>query len=197
MTVHGRYREGVLADAAALDLPFNALPGVDQGDFIRSNIPAWACTSDLTATGTGVAIGTRVFLRAGDVVTNVAFVAGNTALATGTAGWHALYDPDGNLLAQSAAQGNAAWAANTARRLALSAPVTIKKDGWYIVATSVTASTVPTLIGCAPIVTASAAIVAGVSKALGFTFGSATGDVAPATTGTQTGVAKCPLAIVS
>ncbi|WP_320069608.1 hypothetical protein [Micromonospora sp. RTGN7] len=196
MTVHGRSSIPV-ADSAAHDLPYNALPGVPQTSFARSNIPVWACTSDLAATGTGVAIGVRIFLRAGDVITNVAFVAGNTALATGTAGWHALYDPDGAILAQSPAQGATAWAANTARKLALSKPVTITRDGWYIVATSVTASTVPTLIGCAPVVTATAAVVAGVSKALGFTFGSATGDVAPASTGAQTGVAKCPLVLVS
>lgn len=195
MTTLGRYPRNV-ADAPVFDWPNNALPGVDQDAFTRSNIPAWACTSDLAATATGVAIGTRVFLRAGDVVTNVAFVAGNTALATGTAGWHALYDPDGVLLAQSAAQGNAAWAANTARKLALSSPVTIEEDGWYIVATSTTASTVQTLIGSAPIVTASGALTAS-SLPLGFTFGSATGDTAPATTGTRTAVAKCPIAILT
>ncbi len=191
----GRYPR-VVADAPVFDWPYNALPGVDQDTFVRSNIPAWACTSDLAATGTGVAIGTRIFLRKTDVVTYISFVAGNTALASGTAGWHALYDPSGNLLAQSAAQGSTAWAANTARKLALTAPYTITADGWYIVATSTTASTVQTLIGCAPIVTASAAVHTN-SKALGFTFGSATGDTAPATTGSQTGVAKCPLAIVS
>lgn len=196
MTVHGRYPR-TLADSPALDAPYNALPGVDQDAFVRSNIPVWACTSDLAATATGVAIGTRVFLRRGDVVTNVAFVAGNTALVTATAGWHALYDPASTLLAQSAAQGAAAWAANTARKLALSAPVTILEDGWYIVATSTTAATVQTLIGCAPIVTATAIVAGASSKALGFTFGAATGDVAPATTGAQTGVAKCPLVIVS
>lgn len=195
MTTLGRYTRP-LVDSPALDFPYNALPGVDQDVFVRSNIPAWACTSDLAATGTGVAIGTRVFLRKGDVVTSLSFVAGNTALATGTAGWHALYDPDGVLLGQSAAQGAAAWAANTARKLALTTPKTITVDGWYVVGTSTTAATVQTLIGCPPIVTASAAAFTG-SKALGFTFGSATGDVAPATTGTQTGVAKCPLAIVS
>ena len=95
---HGRYPR-VVADSPAFDQPYNALPGVDQDLFVRSNIPAWACTSDLAATGTGVAIGTYVFLRKGDVVTNLTFVAGNTALATGTAGWHALYDASGNLLA--------------------------------------------------------------------------------------------------
>lgn len=196
MTVHGRYSR-TLADSPALDGPYNALPGVDQDAFVRSNIPVWACTSDLAATGTGVAIGARLFLRKGDIVTNVAFIAGATALATGTAGWHALYDPAGALLAQSAAQGATAWAANTARKLALTAPVTIPADGWYIVATSTTAATVQTLIGSAPIVTSTAIVAGASSKAPGFTFGTATGDVAPATTGAQTGVAKCPLVIVS
>ncbi|MFI7532583.1 DUF4082 domain-containing protein [Streptosporangium sp. NPDC049376] len=195
MTVLGRYYEGVLADAAALDVPFNALPGIDQSAFVRSNIPAWACTSDLAATSSGVAIGVRIWLRKGDVVTNIAFVAGNTAENTPTHRAHALYDPDGNLLAQTADQLTAAWAVNTAKKLALTAPVTIKKDGWYIVATTTTATTtVNTLLGCAPIVTASAAVG---GKALGFTFGTGLDGVFPATTGAQTGVAKCPIAIVS
>lgn len=195
MTVHGRY-PGIIADSPVFDVPYNRLPGVAQSAFCRSNIPAWACTSDLAATATGVAIGTRVYLRKGDVVTNIAFVSGNTALVTGTAGWHALYDDTGVLLAQSAAQGATAWAANTARKLALSAAYTITADGWYMVATSTTAATVQTLIGCAPIVTASGALTAS-SLPLGFTFGSATGDVAPATTGTRTAVAKCPIVILT
>lgn len=195
MTVLGRYYEGPVANAAALDLPFNALPGIDQGAFVRSNIPAWACTSDLAATSSGVAIGTRIWLRKGDVITNVAFVAGNTAENTPTHRAHALYDPDGAKLAQTADQLTAAWAANTKKNLALSSPVTITADGWYIVATTTTATTtVNTLLGCAPIVTASAAVG---GKALGFTFGSGLDGVFPATTGTQTGVAKCPIAILT
>lgn len=194
--VAGRYPL-TLADAPALDQPYNALPGVDQDNFVRSNIPAWACTSDLAATATSVAIGTRIFLRKGDVITNITFVSGNTAENTPTHRAHALYDPDGNLLAQTADQLTAAWAANTALKLALSAPVTIPADGWYIVATTTTATTtVNTLIGCAPIVTASGAVHTG-SKPLGFTFGSALAGVFPATTGAMTAVAKCPLAIVS
>jgi len=195
VTTLGRH-PGVVRDSPVFDQAYADLPGVSQSAFVRSNIPVWACVSDLAATGTGVAIGTWVFLRAGDVVTSLSFVAGNTALASGTAGWHALYDSTGALLRQSAAQGATAWAANTARKLALTSPYTITTDGWYIVATSTTASTVQTLIGCAPIVTATGAAFTG-SLPLGFTFGSATGDVAPATTGTRTAVAKCPLALVS
>lgn len=194
--VAGRYPL-VMADAPAFDLPYNALPGVDLRNFVRSNIPAWACTSDLAATTSSVAIGTRIFLRKGDVVTYLTFVAGNTAENTPTHRAHALYDPDGNLLAQTADILTEAWAANTAKKLALSSPVTIEEDGWYIVATTTTATTtVNTLLGCAPVVTASAALHTG-SKALGFTFGSALAGVFPATTGSQTGVAKCPFALVS
>lgn len=195
MTTLGRY-PGVVPDSPVFDAPYAALPGVDQSSFVRANIPVWACTSDLAATGTGVAIGTRVFLRKGDIVTYLSFVSGNTAAATLTNWWHALYDPAGTLIAQSADQTSAAWAANTAKRLALSTPYTVTADGWYIAATSTTASTVQTLIGCAPIVTATAGVHTN-SKALGFTFGSAVAGTAPATTGTQTGVAKCPLVVVS
>lgn len=192
----GRYNRP-LADSAVFDGPYNDLPGVDQDVFVRSNIPVWACTSDLAATGTSVAIGTRIWLRKGDVITNVEFVAGNTAENTPTHRAHALYDPDGALLAQSADQLTAAWAVNTALKLALTAPVTIPKDGWYIVAHTTTATTtVNTLIGCAPIATATAAVTAA-SKALGFTFGSALAGVFPATTGAQTGVAKCPLVVLT
>lgn len=195
MTVLGRYYEGPLADAPALDDPFNALPGVARSSFIRSNIPAWAAVADLAATGTGVAIGTRIWLRKGDVVTNLTFTSGATAAATLTNWWHALYDPDGALLKQSADQTSAAWAASTAKKLALSSPQTITADGWYLAATMTAASTVQTLAGCAPLV-ATAGLHTG-SKALGFTFGSSLTTTAPATTGTQTTVAKCPLVIVS
>lgn len=194
MTTLGRYPR-VVADAPAFDLPYNALPGVDQDAFIRSNIPIWAAGSNLAATATGVAIGTRIFLRAGDVVTSLTFMSATTAAGTPTNWWHALYSEAGALLAQSADQLTAAWAADTAKKLALSAPVTISADGWYIAATAMTATTVQTLAGTTPNV-GHATLHTG-SRAVGFTFGSAVAGTAPATTGTQTAVAKCPLAIVS
>lgn len=195
MTTLGRYPRN-MADSPVFDWPYNSLPGVDQDAFVRTNLPVWACVSDLAATGTGVAIGTRIWLRKGDLATNLTFVSGATGAGTPTNWFHALYTPAGALVAQSADQLTAAWAANTAKKLALSAPYTVPADGWYIASTSMTATTVVTLIGNAPIVTATAGVHTG-SLALGFTFGSALAGTAPATTGTQTGVAKCPLAIVS
>lgn len=195
MTVHGRMTR-TLADSPAFDLPRDALPGVDQDTWAASNIPVWAATSDLAAIGTGVAIGVRKWLRKGDIVTSLSFVSGATAVGTPTHWAHALYDPDGALLGQTADQLTAAWAANTAKKLALASPVTIAKDGYYIVATTTTATTVQTLIGAAPIVTAAGAVFTG-SKDPGVTFGSALNGVFPATTGALTAVAKVPLAVVS
>jgi hypothetical protein len=190
----GRYQFPI-ADSPVFDTLYNALPGVAQDHVVRSNIPAWACAADLAATGTGVAIGTRIFLRKGDPVTNLTFVSGATAAGTPTNWWHALFTEAGALIAQSADQLTAAWAASTAKKLALSAPYVAPADGWYIAATSMTATTVVSLAGTAPLV-ATASVHTG-SKALGFTFGSALAGVAPATTGTLTTVAKCPLVIVS
>lgn len=195
MTTLGRYYEGPVADAAALDGPFNALPGVSQGSFVRSNIPAWAATSNLAAPSSGVAIGVPIWLRKGDVVTYLTFVSATTAAATPTNWWHALYDPSGTLLAQTADQTSAAWAADTAKKLALSSPVTITADGWYTAATMTAAGTVQTLAGAAPLAGTAAAFTG--SKALGRTFGSSLTTTAPASIATPTTVAKCPLVIVS
>ncbi|MFI0406589.1 hypothetical protein [Actinomadura sp. 3N508] len=194
MTVHGRYT-GVLADSPVFDDPFNALPGVDRDTFVRTNIPAWAAVADLTATATGVAIGARIWLARGDIVTNLAFTSGGTAGVTYTHWWHALYDPDGALLAQTADQVAAAWAADTTKKLPLTAPVEIKSSGWYIAATMAAAGTVQTLAGAAA--RASVATLHTGSKAPGFTFGAALTDTAPAVAGAQTTVAKVPLVVVS
>lgn len=196
MTVHGRYT-GVLADSPAFDLPFNALPGVDRADqFVRSNIPVWAASTDLEAPASGVALGARIWLARGDVVTNLAFTSGATAGVTYTHWWHALYDPDGDLLAQTADQVAAGWAAATTKRLALAGgPVEIKSAGWYIAATMSAAATVQTLAGAAPLA-ATASVHTG-SKAAGFTFGAGLGANAPATTGAQATAAKVPLVVVS
>lgn len=195
MTVHGRMTRPI-ADSPAFDLPRDALPGVDQDTWAASNIPVWAATVDLVAVATGVAIGVRKWLRKGDLVTSITFVSGATPAGTPTHWAHGLYDPDGVLLGASADQLTAAWAANTAKKLALAVPVTIAKDGYYIVATTATATTVQTLIGCAPIVTAAGVLFTG-SKDPGVTFGAALNGVFPAAAGALTAAAKVPLAIVS
>jgi hypothetical protein len=194
MTVHGRYT-GVLSNSPALDVPFNALPGVDQSAFIRSNIPAWAAATDLATVGSGVAIGVPIWLSKGDLVTSIEFLSGATPAGTPTNWWHALLDPDFALLSQSADQLTAAWAASTSKKLALAVPQTAARDGWYYAVNSMTATTPQSLAGVAPLV-GTAGLHAG-SKPLGFSFGAGLAGVCPATTGARTTVAKCPIVVVS
>ncbi|WP_433145086.1 hypothetical protein ACQPZ8_01430 [Actinomadura nitritigenes] len=194
MTVHGRYT-GVLADSPVFDTPYNALPGVDRDSFVRTNIPVWAATADLDAAASGAAIGVRIWLVRGDVVTNLAFNSGATAAANPTHWWHALYDPDGLLLAQTADQAAAGWAAATTKRLPLSKPVKATRAGWYIAATMTAAATVQSLAGAAPLA-ATAGVHTG-SKPAGVTFGAGLTAAAPAVTGAQAAAAKVPLVVVS
>lgn len=83
---------------------------------IRESLRRVDCSSvSLSAMNTGVMMATAVYYAAGDVVTNISFVAGSTALANGTGGthaWVALYDGSGNLLGYSADDTAATIAAN-------------------------------------------------------------------------------------
>jgi hypothetical protein len=194
MTTLGRYPRNV-ADSRSLDFPYNALPGVDQDAGVTSNIPVWAAGSDLAATGTGVCIAVPVFLRAGDIVTSLTFVSGSQAAVNPTHWFHALYDPDGAKLRQSADQLTAAWAASAAKKLAMATTYTVTASGWYYASTSMTADTVVTLAGTAPLVGTATAHTG--SLALGVTHGTAVAGTAPATIATPSTVAKCPLVIVS
>jgi hypothetical protein len=122
----------------------------------REPFPRWTAASNLTiSSGVGNYIG--IPLYAGDVVTNLSFLSGATALTMGSNAdghlWFALYDTGLSLLSQSADQGGAAtWTGNTVKTLALSSPVTVTGTGLYYAAVMVNAGTggspaVPTLRG--------------------------------------------------
>jgi hypothetical protein len=195
----GRYK-GNPRDSAAFDLAQGILPGSDDDTvFRRATIPLVQAVADLAAQATGVAIGARIYLRKGDVVTNITFVSGATAAVTPTNWGFALYDSADALLAQSADQLTAAWAASSPKTLALATAQTITKDGWYTVAQWMAAATLPTLAGAAPLVGVQGSVAAPYTgaKALGRTFGTGLTGTAPATIVTPATVAKVPLAIVS
>lgn len=142
-----------------------ALPS-SPSTFYRANLPRFglydsASDAGQVALATGVMTAVRIKLAAGDVVTNISFRSGATAAGTPTNWWFALYSSASTpaLLAQTADQTSTAWAANTTKTLALSSAQTITAGGYYWVAINVTATTVPTLLGCvgvAPIVTGEA-----------------------------------------
>ncbi len=160
-------------------------------------LPRWAAPSNLSALTTQVMLSVGLPLNAGDLVTSLTFVSGATAAGTPTNWWFALYSPAGALLGQSADQTSTAWAANTAKTVALAAPVLITTPGLYYAAVMVKATTVPTLRGA----TVGDAVIAGAvvtgAKILAQTSGSGLTDTAPATIATPTTVANVPYAVAT
>lgn len=163
----------------------------------RSNLDRLQCTGNLSALTTQVMLSTALPLEAGDLVSNLTFVSGGTEAGTPTNWWFALYSPSGALLAQSADQEDAAWAANTAKTLALETPYLVPTAGLYYAAVMVKATTPPTLAGVALGNAAlGGAVVAGM-KAIAQTSGSSLTDTAPASIASPTGVANVPLVIAT
>ncbi len=162
------------------------------------SVPRWAVTGNLAALTTQVMTSVALPLQAGDVVTSLTFVSATTAAGTPTNWWFALYTPGGALLAQSADQTNTAWAANTAKKLALATPQLITAAGLYYAAIMVKASTVPTLAGVPMHHATVAGDVASLgTKVLAQTSGSSLTDTAPATIATPTTVATVPYVVAS
>lgn len=153
---------------------------------------------DLAALTTQVMTSVAIPLQAGDVVTNLTFLSGGTAAGTPTNWWFALYDDAATpaLLAQSADQLTAAWAADTPKTLALATAQLISRPGIYRAAVMVKATTVPTLAGKSIRAAAAGVVVTG-DKVLAQTSGSALTGTAPSTIATPTTVGTVPLVIVT
>lgn len=167
--------------------------------FYRENQPRIglydsASDSGSVALTTQVMTSVPIYLAAGDVVTNLTFMSGATAAGTPTNWWFALYSNASTpaLIAQSADQTSTAWAAFTAKTLALSAAYTVLQTGVYWAAIHVKATTVPTLLGSIavkPIATG--------ARNLAQTSGSALTATAPATIATPTLANFAPYVIIT
>lgn len=106
------------------------------------------CTETNTVVGTtGQVFCQAIWLTAGITVTNISFHSATTAAGTPTHYVFALYDIARNLLASSADQTSAAWAANTLKTLAMGTPYLVPSTGLYYLMISVVATTVPTCKG--------------------------------------------------
>lgn len=164
----------------------------------RDNMPRLGAGSDLAALTTQVMTSVAIPLQAGDVVTSLTFKSGATAAGTPTNWWFALYDDSATpaLLAQSADQLTAAWAATTAKTLALATAQLITRPGVYYAAVMVKATTVPTLIGASTQAGASAGVLTA-DKILGQTSGASLTTTAPSTIASGTAVGTVPLVIAS
>lgn len=166
---------------------------------LRANLPRRALVTNASALTTQVMLSAALHLEAGDVVTNLTFVSGATAAGTPTNWWFALYDDSSTpaLIAQTADQETAAWAANTAKTLALSAAYLVPRPGVYYAAVMVKATTVPTLAGVTLENAAAAGALVSGQKVLAQTSGSSLTDTAPATIATPTTVATIPYVVAT
>lgn len=173
--------------------------GPTTGTFFRSNLPRFGLYDSAGDTGhvaltTQVMTSVPVFLAAGDVITNISVTSGATAAGTPTNWWFALYSSASTpaLLAQTADQTSTAWAANTAKTVALATAQTITTSGVYWVGVHVKATTVPTLLGTCVAPT----IVTGEQK-LAQTSGSSLTDTAPSTIASPTAAQFAPLVVLT
>jgi hypothetical protein len=154
--------------------------------------------TDLSALTTQVMTSVGIYLEVGDVVTSLTFKSGATAAGTPTNWWFALYSSAATpaLLAQTADQTSGAWAANTAKTLALGTAQLITASGWYYAAVMVKATTPPTLVGLTTFAGASGGVLS-TDKVLAQTSGSALTATAPATIATPTAVATVPYCVAT
>jgi hypothetical protein len=101
-----------------------------------------------TVTSTGLLyLAGGLLIPANQVVTNVTFVSSSTAANTPTHWWFCLVDQALNVLAKTADQTTTAWAANTAKTLALTAPYTPTIDTPVYAGFLMTATTVISMVG--------------------------------------------------
>ena len=144
-----------LGDVGSLELglPTN-LPSSRVG--IAENFPRMFAASS-AAPNTATWTATAIYLPKGLVVTGITFFSGGTALATGTHQWFGLWDSSLTLARGSADDTSTAWAAQAAKRLALTTPYTVPISGRYYVGLEISATTVPTIAGISTL-TGSAAL---------------------------------------
>jgi hypothetical protein len=187
------------ARPTALEVPERfALAGTPATGILRESMGRHSITTDLAALTTQVMLSVALFLEVGETVTNLSFKSGATAAVTPTNWWFALYDTAATpaKLAQTADQLTAAWAANTTKTVALTAPVKVSKTGIYYAAVMVKATTTPSLIGASVFLGGSVGVLSG-AKVLAQTSGSALVATAPATIATPTAVGTVPIAVAT
>jgi hypothetical protein len=90
-----------------------------------SNVDRNTTMSNLAALTTQVMLSTALPLTKGQTVSNLTFVSATTAAGTPTNWWFALYDPEGDLVAQTKDQFSTAWAGSTAKTLPLTSRSTV------------------------------------------------------------------------
>lgn len=142
------HRDANGAEYTGAQTPSDMIAGYGIAGTVAESIPRMLCDeANLSALTSGTLYLVAVFLRAGQKVSNISFHSATTAAGTPTNGIFALYDNNRALLAQTANFTSEAWAANSIKTKALTAPYTATYTGLHYVGIMVTATTVPTMKG--------------------------------------------------
>lgn len=139
---------------------------------------------------------TGIWLPAGKVVTGITFVSGSTAESGGSHLWYALYQRDLTFMAQATDNtGATAFAANTAFRMALTAPQTLLYSGLYYLGFCCV-GTIPTLL-CSVAATVNAnGNIAGMTPIVAGTSSAGLVGTAPSPAGALTAITQSIYAFV-
>jgi hypothetical protein len=115
---------------------------------LAETMPRETCPEvNTTVAASGTLFMQAIYLKAGQLVSNITLASATTAAGTPTNYFAALYDVNRNLLAQSANQTTTAWAANTVKTFAMTTPYRVQTSGVYYIGYFMTATTVATLKG--------------------------------------------------
>lgn len=114
---------------------------------LAETFPRALATTNTSALTSGTLFLQGIYLTAGQLVSNIGIISATTAAGTPTNYFFALYDGSRNLRAQSANQTTTAWAANTAKTLAMTTTYRVPTSGLYYIGLMVAATTVPTIHG--------------------------------------------------
>lgn len=137
-------------DASGAKYSYTGPPAANLGipGTLAETMPRELCTETNTAVAASGTLNMQaIYLKAGQLVSNISLHSATTAAGTPTNYFFGLYDSSRNLLANSANQTTTAWANQALKTLAMTTPYRVPTSGLYYIGYFMTASTVPTLKG--------------------------------------------------
>lgn len=137
-------------DTSGAEYAYTAPASRNMGadNVIAETIPRELCPEvNTTAGASGTLFMQAIYLVAGQTVSNITIWSATTAAATPTNRFFALFDRNRNLLAQSANDGANAWAANSAKTLAMTTPYKVPTSGLHYIGLLQVATTIATIKG--------------------------------------------------
>jgi len=116
---------------------------------LAETMPRETCpeVNTVAPTASGTLFMQAIYLKAGQLVSNIIISSATTAAGTPTNYFAALYDANRALKAVSANQTTTAWAATTVKTFAMTTPYRVPTSGLYYIGFMMTATTIITTKG--------------------------------------------------